>query len=99
MRRAQHHLCHTVWSFQKLLPVCTDRLPWLLQTIHGDAPVVPEREEYGISSFVYCTPSPLHPQRLFTFINLLYTLQEEMQDDDDDDVDDVDDNGDKDEEK
>ncbi len=63
---------------------CHNSSSVLLQTIQGDAPLVPETEEYGISSFVYRARRPFHPQRLHTFINQFYTLQEEeMQDDDD----------------
>ena len=56
----------------------------VVQSIQGDAPVVPENEEYGISSFVYRARRPFHAQRLHAFIEKYYTLQEEeMQGDSD----------------
>ncbi len=60
----------------------------LVQSIQGDAPVVPETEEYGISSFVYRSRRPFHPQRLHAFMKQFYTLQEEeMQDEEEEDGD------------
>ena len=54
----------------------------LVQSIQGDAPVVPETVEYGISSFVYRARRPFYPQRLSAFMKQFFTLQEEeLQDD------------------
>ncbi|CAL5220091.1 g2042 [Coccomyxa viridis] len=62
--------------------------PGWLKSIQGDAPVVPETEEYGISSFVYRSRRPFHPQRLHAFMKQFYTLQEEeMQDEEEEDGD------------
>ncbi|MCC9626041.1 zinc metallochaperone GTPase ZigA [Thalassospira sp. MA62] len=43
--------------------------PLWAKELYGFANHVPETEEYGISSFVYRTSTPFHPQRFFEFIN------------------------------
>ena len=60
----------------------------LAQSIQDEAPVIPETEEYGISSFVYRARRPFHPLRLPALIKQLYTLQEEETGDEQDEEDD-----------
>jgi len=55
---------------------------WMADLAPGAPPHTPETEEYGIRSFVYRSPTPFHPKRLYDFITSYFTLQEFVNPDD-----------------
>ena len=46
---------------------------WLLSLTEGHTP---ETEEYGISSFIYSARAPFHPEKIWNFFNMHWTVQE-----------------------